>query len=285
MGFENPSQGVCRDEGLSRSVGQTLLCSGCFGLFAPLYGAPLRLGSSGGYQEVGEVALVGLFLAAVHCGQCRRGGEGCVVQPCGAYLGPAVTADVKAEGQHVCSGGWECLGGCLPRQVRWFSLVLTRDTAPWAFGRGELFKAIAALVLFASLLSLMIFSLGWKKQLRGSVVISGFTDNARNEAVLNRLMTSKLPLGVILTELAEQLEQGEFVMTLTWVPRGQNELADALTKGGGNLGFKILPEMVRVADNLYADVKRHKKRGKDEGSWRDDRKTKPTERLRMRNPW
>ena len=32
----------------------------------------------------------------------------------------------------------------------------------------------------------------------------------------------------------------------------------------GNLGFKILPEMVRVADTLYAEVKRHKERGKDE---------------------
>ena len=99
-------------------------------------------------------------------------------------------------------------------------MELTWDSAPWAFGRGEPFKAIAALELFASLLSLMIFSLGWKKQLRGSVVISGFTDNAGNEAVLNRLMTSKFPLVVILTELAEQLEQGEFDVTFTWVPRG-----------------------------------------------------------------
>ena len=88
-------------------------------------------------------------------------------------------------------------------------------------------------------------------------------------------------------------------MTLTWVPRGQNELADALTNGDfvnfrkenrmevdvGSLGFKILPEMVRVADSLYADVKRHEEMGKDEGSWRGDGKTKPTERLRMRDPW
>ena len=49
--------------------------------------------------------------------------------------------------------------------------------------------------------------------MRGSVIISGFTDNAGNEAVLNKLMTSKFPLVVILTELAEQLKQGEFDMT------------------------------------------------------------------------
>ena len=39
----------------------------------------------------------------------------------------------------------------------------------------------------------------------------------------------------------------------------------------GSLGFKIFPEMVRAADSLYADVKRHKEMGKDEGS--------PSERL------
>ena len=87
------------------------------------------------------------------------------------------------------------------------------------------------------------------------MVISVFMDNAGNEAVLNRLMTSKFPLVVILTELAEHLKQGEFDMTLTSVRRAQNELADALTNGDfgnfrkvdvGSLGFKILPEMVRV---------------------------------------
>ena len=192
-----------------------------------------------------------------------------MVKPRGAYLGPAFMADAMAEGQQVCVGGWECL------------------------------KAIAALELFASLLSLMIFSPGWKEQLRGSVVISGFTDNAGNEAVLNRLMTSKFPLVVILTELAEQVKQGEMDRTQTWVPREQHELADALTNGDlgnfrkenrmelddGSLGFKILREMVRVADKVHADVKKHKEMGKDEGSRSGDGKTKSSERLRMRDSW
>ena len=129
-----------------------------------------------------------------------------------------------------------------------------------------------------------------EEAVEGSVVIGGFTDNEGNEAVLNRLTTSKIPLVVILTELAEQLKQGEFDMTLTWVPRGQNELADALTNGDfgnfrkenrmevdvGSLSFKIL-------DSLYADVKRHQEMGKDEGSQSGDGKTKPSERLRMRD--
>ena len=41
----------------------------------------------------------------------------------------------------------------------------------------------------------------------------------------------------------------------------------------GSLGFKILPEMVRVADSLYADVKRQgdgKGRGIPEWRWKDE---------------
>ena len=115
-------------------LGRARLCSKCFGLFALLYGSPLRLCSSSAARGI--------------LGTCLCGGR------------------KGQKGQHLCVGGWDCLGGCLPGQARWFSLGLTRDSAPWAFGRGEPFKAIAALELFASLLSLMIFSLGWKKQLR-----------------------------------------------------------------------------------------------------------------------
>ena len=43
-----------------------------------------------------------------------------MVRPRGAHLGP-----------HMCVGSWECLGECLPKQARWFSLVLTRDAVPW----------------------------------------------------------------------------------------------------------------------------------------------------------
>ena len=46
-----------------------------------------------------------------------------MVKPSGAYLGLALMADAKAEGQHVCIGGWECLGGCLPPRASTMVLV------------------------------------------------------------------------------------------------------------------------------------------------------------------
>ena len=93
-------------------LGRLSFAVGALDKCASLYGTPLRLGSSSGYQGYGEAALVSFFLAAVRCGQYRRGGRACVVKPRGAHLGPAFMADAKAEGQHVCVGGWECLGGC-----------------------------------------------------------------------------------------------------------------------------------------------------------------------------
>ena len=40
----------------------------------------------------------------------------------------------------------------------WFAVVLTPETAPWAFSKGEPFKAVAALELLATLLGLLFFA-------------------------------------------------------------------------------------------------------------------------------
>ena len=58
------------------------------------------------------------------------------VQPIVQDLGPAFRADAKAEGQTVVIGGWGCAGGRPPSHARWFSIDLSRRTAPWAFARG-----------------------------------------------------------------------------------------------------------------------------------------------------
>jgi hypothetical protein len=80
--------------------------------------------------------------------------------------------------------------------------------------------------------------------------------------------------------------------------KGQNEEADALTNGDfaafnqdlrvdvdvEKLNFKILPHMVRVAEDLYAKVKAEKEASK--GLAREKRaKTRPEERLKVRDPW
>ena len=169
---------------------------------APLFAWAAAVGHSGKMKIPWSVAFLLKYLMEALEGD----GRAAKVRPRSSSIGPAFRADAKAEGQLVCIGGWECLGGCPPGMARWFSVVLTRKTAPWAFSRGEPFRTIAALELFASLVSVLVFSPSWPRSTTGTVVLSGLTDNAGNEAVLARLMSSKFPLVVILTELAAQLK-------------------------------------------------------------------------------
>ena len=212
-------------------------------------------------------------------------------------MGPIFRADAKAEGQLVVIGGWECRDGCPTAAARWFRIELTRKTAPWAFGRGEPFRAIAALELFASLVSLMVFAHDLPVDAGAELQLTGLTDNSGNTFALSRLMSSKFPLIVILAEFAAQLREKRMALELQWVPRNQNEEADALTNNRtelfdkarevkvdlAQLEFVVLPEMVRVADDLYAEVRRRRAAKKEEPPTRGSRKRgRP---LRERDPW
>ena len=59
--------------------------------------------------------------------------------------------DAKAEEDCVVFGGWESDGGGPPSEARWFSVVLTKASAPGAFDKGEPFRTIAALELLGAL--------------------------------------------------------------------------------------------------------------------------------------
>jgi hypothetical protein len=157
-------------------------------------------------------------------------GEGRVsqVRPVAADLGIAFRADAKAEGQCVRLGGWECLRGTLPAHARWFSVDLNKANAPWAFSRGEPFRTIASLELFATLLCIVTFGDAWPEGARGEVVLQGITDNLGNTFAVSKLMSSKFSLVVILAEVAAQLRSRSMVLSLGWTPRDQNEEADAL---------------------------------------------------------
>jgi len=129
-------------------------------------------------------------------------GRTTVVRPLSMALGTAFRADAKAEGQTVVVGGWECLGGTPPGRARWFSLRLDRRSAPWAYARGEPFRTIAALELFATLLSFITFAPKWPEAASGTIGLTGLTDNLGNTFAVSRLMTSKFPSIVILANRA-----------------------------------------------------------------------------------
>ena len=72
-------------------------------------------------------------------------------------VGEIFRTDAKAEGKDVVVGGWECRGDVEPAQARWFSTRLTESNCAWLHCRGEPFRVIAALELYATLFGVMAF--------------------------------------------------------------------------------------------------------------------------------
>ena len=262
---------------------------------APLYAWSAAVGHRGKVPIPWSVA----FILTILSRRFRSKDRVASVFPRSSSLGTAFRADAKAQGASVCVGGWECLQGRQPSEARWFSVELNKTSAPWAFSRGEPFRTIASLELFATLLCIVAFGDQWPRGAGGSIMLRGITDNQGNQAVMSRLMTSKFPLVVILVELAAQLELRNIDLALDWVPRDQNEPADALSNGDfamfdekrrvhidmGQTKWLLLPEILEVSADLYKDVQTAKARRKLGGTSVPARRLPAGGRLRDRDPW
>jgi hypothetical protein len=157
-------------------------------------------------------------------------------------------ADAKADGPLVVVGGFEApSAGSSLFMARWFSLTLTPELAPWAFiWENEAYRTIASLELFASLLCLVLFVSPNPIRSDVEIVLTGVTDNAGNEALMSRLMTSKFPLCLVLLELSEQMQARGCTLDLHWRNRETNQAADDLT----NLKFDSFNPELRIKPNL-----------------------------------
>ena len=211
----------------------------------------------------------------------------------------AFRIDAKAEGEKVVIGGWESLGSSDTSEARWFSIELDRRSAPWAFVKGEPFRAIAALELTAVLVAVKLFCVGelWKGR-RAILKLTAFTDNVSNTYVLKKFLTSKFPLSVILLELATQLKSAGLELDLGWVPRDQNTPADSLTNGifDGFSGSKriqvdfkdlkwlVLDELMAKAGELDSEVKLAKTSKEVKDFSGKDTKVKRGE-TKWKDPW
>ena len=264
---------------------------------APLYAWVGALDARGSVPLPWSVRFILTYIKGEFMGENRT----MQIYPMSVDFGPAFRADAKAEGQSVVIGGWDCAGGRPAAQARWFSIELDRRSAPWAFARGEPFRTIAALELYASLMCIVVFADAWPEHARGGMTLSGITDNLGNTYCVSRLMTSKFPSVVILTELAAQLKQRKLDLSLGWVPRDQNEEADALTNqdysafdmnlrvdvAPGKIKWILLPRMLAVAEELYEQVRRLRSEvsAGAPGASSARGSTRPEDKLRARDPW
>ena len=170
--------------------------------------------------------------------------------------GALFRVDAKAEGDLVSVAGWETSGLVevqpgrpSTKGARWFAIKLTKEEAPWAFARGEPFKAISALELLASTIAFTLFAPKGMKDQEVCFVASGFTDSQVATRVVQKHMSTKFPLYLIAMELSAQLEARGSRLIAEWAPRELNQQADDLTNGV----FEGFSPDLRVAECI-ADV-------------------------------
>ena len=150
-------------------------------------------------------------------------------------------------------------------------MKLDRVTAPWAYARGEPFRAIASLELLGSLLGLMLLVdevPGGSPFLGGKISVGGNTDNSGNRFAVTKMLTTKWPLLAFLAELSAQLEVRNVLLEVNWVPREENAEADAIKnedaqwlrkekrirKTPGQMPFIVLPELLLRGETFYSGL-------------------------------
>ena len=226
-----------------------------------------------------------------------------------SQIGEVYWVDAKAEGDTVVVGGWRSFEGVRTSNAPWFSLQLARKTAPWAFEKGEPFRTIASLELLASRIGLMVLvpkaSDGGDSV--GLVGLSVGTGNQGNTYLLTRMLTTKYPLGVVLMELAHQCRVGQFVLCAHWLPRRENEEADALANfdfrhfpadsrmevGLDTLEFGVLPFLLDKGQDYLNELAQAQARAKArmlralerKGDGGDGKRKKIADTLAQRDPW
>ena len=132
----------------------------------------------------------------------------------------------------------------------------------------------------------------------GSVGIAASTDNQGNSRMIEKYMTTKVPLAFVLLELSSQLQARSMVLDLRWLARDLNQPADDLTNFRfegftpglrvpaiwSDLKFKVLhllsDESISFTDTLEAF------RSSSSGSLSPAATfSKKGEKLRTRDPW
>ena len=189
-------------------------------------------------------------------------------------MGQAIRVDARAEGQEVGIGGWAPVvanDGTIDKwRSPWFMVRLTAESAPWAFCKGEPYRAIMALELFATTVAVALLGpqIMGPEPVRGSIVFPSMADNLGSTYVIARGVSSKFPLCLVVMELAARLEAFSARLDSSWVPRDLNQEADALSNFDDQ-GFNpelrvgtlevdsvpliVLPHMMKVAEAFYKD--------------------------------
>ena len=157
--------------------------------------------------------------------------------------------DAKCEGNRVVLGGWEVKPGMEPSRSRWFILELSPAETPYLFkeirGKVESSWASTSAEVLGSWVGLQFFgkpSSNVVSSRRTIVRICGGTDNQAAEFLSVKGGSAKLPLTLVMMQLASALREMQLELRLKWRPRELNTEADALT----HLDIALFNEDLRV---------------------------------------
>ena len=131
------------------------------------------------------------------------------------------------------------------------------------------------------------------------ITLSCGTDNQSNSYLLDKMLTTKYPLGVILMELAHQMRRRRLVLRAQWLPRLQNDEADQLTNMDfrhfdkkkripvdlDRLGFQVLPELFEAGEAYLESLSQLKADSKAEGVERGKKRLRGDRGLKETDPW
>ena len=213
----------------------------------------------------------------------RRLSEGGRLQPPPSLLGQPqelFRTDAKAEGGKAYVGGWETFRGLQTNKARWFAVEVSKQWAPWVWCKqGDPGRVIASLELLATLMAIILFKSHWQPDSSGMVYGTGITDNKGNSFAVQKMLSTKFPLTVLLIELSEQLRSCSIEMHLEWLRRDDNQEADDLTNqkfskfspenriqvDPSKIDWLVLPELMSSGQDLYARIVDMKQR-KDNSS-------------------
>ena len=263
---------------------------------APLYAVAARVGNTS-FVELHMAVKIAMefFLDWLEAEPMRP------PAPPPGVAGEVFRVDAMASEQGICIGGWETYESSDPSLARWFSVELSRSNCPWLYIRGEPHRTIAASELLAVTMAVVLFgpSAKWRNK-HGRLVLSGFTDNASNSYLIDKYLSVKFPVSMVLMELSRQLGAMGAELQLHWIPREQNEESDDLSKGRldafnpklrlearfESMPWMVIPKLVDHAMEFDKEIQLKKSSSttattSKAGSGR----TPPEERLRLKQPW
>lgn len=119
----------------------------------------------------------------------------------------------------------------------------------------------------------------WKNG-AGRVGVTGFTDNLSNAYLLDRFLTTRFPLSLVLMELAKQLE--DFGLDLSKGRYERFEMRNRVVIEMENTPFKILRKMLEAAMEFDNEIK-ERRTSKETNSAAN--KIPAGQKLQVTQPW